>query len=70
VLGYVMELVIKKFSMNRGATTWFKIFGATMWNLLILNWFFIEFFEKPRLKIILELEGILSIVGKPSPSLI
>jgi hypothetical protein len=37
VLGYAMELVIKHFSMNRGATTWFKMFGATMWNLLIIE---------------------------------
>ncbi len=34
---------------------------------LLLNHFFIEFFEKPRLKIILEFGGILGIVGKPSP---
>ncbi len=43
VLGYVMELIIKKFSMNRGATTWFRMFGVTMWNLLIIpffHWFF------------------------------
>jgi len=34
-----------------------------------LNHFFIEFFEKPRLKAILELGeggGVLGIVGKPS----
>jgi hypothetical protein len=31
-----------------------------------LNHFFIEFFEKPRLKTILELGGVLGIVGKPS----
>jgi hypothetical protein len=65
-----MELVIKKFSMNRGATTWFKMFGVTMWNLLIIEPFFIEFFEKTRLKIILELGGVFGIVGKPAPSLI
>jgi hypothetical protein len=33
----------------------------------LLNHFFIEFFEKQRLKTILELGGILGIVGKPSP---
>jgi hypothetical protein len=33
-----------------------------------LNHFFIEVFEKPILKKILELGGILGIVGKPSPS--
>jgi len=38
------------------------MFGVTIWNLLI-----IEFFEKPRLKTILEFGGILGIVGKPSP---
>jgi hypothetical protein len=36
-LGYVMELIIKKFSMNKGAMTWFKMFGTTMWNLLIIE---------------------------------
>jgi hypothetical protein len=46
------------------------MFGAIVWNVLILNHFFIEFFEKPRLKTILEFGGILGIVGKPSPSLI
>jgi hypothetical protein len=35
-----MELVIKKFSLNRGATTWFRMFGATVWNLLIIEPFF------------------------------
>jgi hypothetical protein len=43
----------------------------TMWYLLItLNHFFIEKFEKSRLKTILEFGGILGIVGKSSPSLI
>jgi len=69
-LGYAMEFIIKKISMNRGAMTWFKMLGATLWNLLILNHFFVEFFEKPRLKTILEFGGILGVVGKPSPSLI
>ncbi len=50
--------------------TWFRMFGATMWNLLIIEPFFIENFEKPRLKTILEFGGVLGIVGKPSPSLI
>ncbi len=65
-----MELIIKKFFMNRGAMTWFRMFGPTMWNLLIIEPFFIENFEKPRLKTILEFGGVLGIVGKPSPSLI
>ncbi len=50
--------------------TWFRMFGAIVWNLLIVEPFFIDFFEKPRLKTILEFGGILGIVGKPSPSLI
>jgi hypothetical protein len=33
VLSYVMELIIKKFSMSRGAPTWFRMFRNTMWNL-------------------------------------
>jgi hypothetical protein len=63
-----MELIINKFSMNKGAMTWFGIFGVIVWNLL--NHFFIEFFEKARLKITLEFGGIFGIIGKPSPSLI
>jgi len=65
-----MEFVIKKFLVNRGATTWFRMCGTTMWNLLINEPFFIEFFEKPRLKTIFEFGSVLGIVGKPSPSLI
>jgi hypothetical protein len=65
-----MEFVIKKFSVNSGAMTWFKMFGAIVWNLLLLNNFFLNFLKKPRLKTILEFWGIIGIVGKPSPSLI
>ncbi len=68
VLGYAIELIIKKFSMNRGATTRFKMSGATCGIYWLLNHFFIEFFEKPRLKTILEFGGIIDIVGKSSPS--
>jgi hypothetical protein len=60
-----MELIIKKFSMNKGALTWFIMFGTIVWNLLIIEPFFIENFEKPRLKTILEFGGVLGIVGKP-----
>jgi hypothetical protein len=66
----LLEHIIKKFLMNRGAMTWFRMFGAIVWNLLIVEPFFIDFFEKPRLKTILEFGGVLGIVGKPSPSLI
>ncbi len=58
----------QKFSMNRGATTWFRMFGATMWNLFIIEPFFHWIKKKPRLKTILELGGVLDIIGKPSPS--
>jgi hypothetical protein len=50
--------------MNRGAMAWFRMFGATIWNLLIIKPYFIEFFEKPRLKSILEIGGILGINQK------
>jgi hypothetical protein len=40
VLGYVMELIIKNFSMNRGVMTWFRVFGVIMRNLLIIEPFF------------------------------
>jgi hypothetical protein len=39
-----MELIIEKFSMNRGATTWFKIFGVIVQNLLIIEPFFHRIF--------------------------
>jgi hypothetical protein len=68
-LGYAMEFIIKKFSMNSGATIWFIMFRVIVWNLL-LNHFFIEFFEKPIFQTILEFWDVLHIVGKPSPSLI
>jgi len=56
--------------MNKGAATWFRMLGVIVRNLLTIEQIFIEFFEKPRLKTILEFGGILGIVGKPSPSLI
>jgi hypothetical protein len=34
-----MELIMKKFSMNEGATTWFEMFGVLVWNLLIIETF-------------------------------
>ncbi len=57
--------------MNRGALIWFRMIGVMVWNLLIINHFFIEFcFKKPRLKTIFEFKGVLSMVGIASPSLI
>jgi hypothetical protein len=35
-----MKLIIKKKSMDRGAITWFRMFGATIGNLLIIEPFF------------------------------
>jgi hypothetical protein len=35
-----MEFVIKKISMTKGASTWFRMFGAMVWNLLIIEPFF------------------------------
>jgi hypothetical protein len=43
ILCYVMELIIKKFSMNRGAVIRFRMIEVMVWNLLIINHFFIEF---------------------------
>jgi predicted membrane channel-forming protein YqfA (hemolysin III family) len=66
-----MELIIGKFSISRGALTWFRMFGVTMWNLLIFEPFFHSiFFKKSRLKTIFQFGDILGIVRKPSPSLI
>jgi hypothetical protein len=44
------------------------MFKPTMWN--VMNHFFIECFEKPKLKTILEFVGVIGVVGRPSPSLI
>jgi len=34
---YEMELIIIKFSMSTGAATWFRMFEATVWKLLIIE---------------------------------
>jgi hypothetical protein len=57
VMVYGMECIIKKFSMNRVALTWFRCLELQCGIYLLLNQFFIEFFEKPRLKTILEFES-------------
>jgi hypothetical protein len=43
-----MELVIKKLSMIGGAMIWFRKFGATMWNLLIIEPLFHRVFLKTQ----------------------
>jgi hypothetical protein len=48
----------QKFSISRGASTWFRMFVITMWNLLIIEPFFHWIKKKNQL----------GIVGKPSPS--
>jgi hypothetical protein len=40
VLSYVMGFIIKKFSMNKGALTWFKFFGVMVRNLSIIETIF------------------------------
>jgi cytosine/uracil/thiamine/allantoin permease len=40
VLGYAIRLIIRKFSMNTGARTWFRMFGIMVWTLLIIEPFF------------------------------
>jgi hypothetical protein len=70
VLGYIMGLIIKMISMNKGALTWFKMFGVMVWTLSIIEPFFHWIKKKPRLKTLLEYGGIFDIIGKPSPSLI
>jgi len=45
-----MEFIIKKFSMNRGATTWFRMFGAIVWNLLIIEPFFLWIKKKTKIE--------------------
>jgi hypothetical protein len=40
------NLSSKKFSMNRGAMTWFRMFGAIVWNQLIIEPFFPMIFLK------------------------
>jgi hypothetical protein len=50
ILGYVMEHIIKKFSMNRGAPTWFRMLRAIVWNLLIIEPFFHWSFWKTKIE--------------------
>jgi hypothetical protein len=65
-----MELIIRKFSTSRVALTWFRMFGAMLWNLLIIESFFIEFKKKSKIENHIQIWGVFDIVGKPSPSLI
>jgi hypothetical protein len=44
-----MEFIIKKFSMNTGATTWFRMFEVIVWKLLIIEPFFHWFFWKTKI---------------------
>ncbi len=50
VLSYAIELIIKNISMNRGASTWFQMFGAIVWNILIIGPFFYWFFWKTKIE--------------------
>ncbi len=45
-----MEFIIKKFSINRGAMTLFRMFRAIMWNLLIIEPFFHRIFRKTKIE--------------------
>ncbi len=47
--------------MNKGALIWFRMFGAIVW--ILLNHFFIDLFDKPKLKTILEFGGGFGIVS-------
>ncbi len=42
---------------NRGATTWFRMFRATMWNLLIIEPFFHWIFWKMKIEIYIGIWG-------------
>jgi hypothetical protein len=52
------------------ATTWFRMFGVTMWTLLIIKPFFHWIFWKTKIENCIGIWGVLGIVRKPSPSLI
>ncbi len=53
-----------------GALIWFRMFGTTMWNLLIIEPFFHWIFWKTKIKNYIVIQGTLGIVKKPSQSLI
>jgi hypothetical protein len=53
--------------MNRGATTWFRMFGTIVWNLLIIEPFFHWFLKNQDWELYWNL-GVFLIVGKLSPS--
>jgi hypothetical protein len=60
-----MELVIKKNSVNRGATIWFKMFGAIVWNLLIINHFLLNFLKNQDWKLYWNLGAFLELLESP-----
>jgi hypothetical protein len=61
-----MELIIIRFSMNKGALTWFRMFGAMVWNLLNIEPFFQSIFiKKPGLKIIFQFGAFLVLLESP-----
>jgi hypothetical protein len=50
-------IIHQKVLNNRGATTWFRMFGATMWNLLIIEPFFHWIFSKMNIEIYIGIWG-------------
>jgi len=60
-----MKLIIKKFSMNRGAPTWFRMFGAIMWNLLIIKPFFHWIFWKTKIQNYIGIWAFLVLLESP-----
>jgi len=57
----------KALSMSKGAPTWFKaVWSYNVEAIWSWNHFLNEIFKKLKLKTVLEFEGILSVVGKPS----
>ncbi len=57
ILSCFMELIIKKNSMNRGAPTWFRMFGAIVWNLLIIEPFFHWIYWKTKIENYIKIWG-------------
>jgi hypothetical protein len=60
------NLSSKKFSMNRGAMTWFRMFGAIVWNLLIIEPFFpMNFLKNQGWKLYWNLGALLVLLESP-----
>jgi hypothetical protein len=65
---FVKNILEKKYYFRKFLK--FRMFGATIWNLLIIESFFHWIFWKPKIEYYIGTWEVLGIVRKLSPSLI